>query len=218
MQTDKIKIQDYETGLEQALQEMDKFCTYMEYSRKNALRVKLLVEESYGMLRAVAEKFVADFWLEGKNDGTCLVHLTVYTDMDILKKRELIDVSKNKKNAAYPGLAGKIREIIEDSIYFQDNPKEGEKAEGGRREYMMMTLTNNYMAPGAPMPMDGCLWTLESYRQSVETAIEADGETEEAEEAWDELEKSILAHLADDIRVAVKGNTAEIVIEKKFGS
>ena len=31
---------------------------------------------------------------------------------------------------------------------------------------------------------------------------------------WDELEKSIIANLADDVRVSVSGNNVELIIEK----
>ena len=36
------------------------------------------------------------------------------------------------------------------------------------------------------------------------------------EEAWDELEKSIIANIADDIQVGVNANQVEIVVIKEF--
>ena len=35
-------------------------------------------------------------------------------------------------------------------------------------------------------------------------------------EKWDELEKSIVAKLADDVIVGVRGKNVEIVIKKEF--
>ena len=215
MQTDRIKIEDFDRGVEAALQEVDKFSQYMAYDRKSVLRVKLLVEETFGMTNAITEKFRAEFWLEGEKDGRCLIHLMLHTNMDIMKKRELIDASKNKKNAAYPGLAGRIRELIEDSIYLKEHPEQQEQIAGNAKQYAWIGMADPSMAPGAPMPMGQYIWSLEDYRQSVEEAMESE-ENPEAEGAWDELEKSVLTHLADDIRVAVKGNDAEIVVEKKF--
>ena len=52
------------------------------------------------------------------------------------------------------------------------------------------------------------LWTLEQYRNSVNT--------EEQAEAWDELEKSVIASVADDVIVGVKGNRVDVVIVKKI--
>ena len=39
---------------------------------------------------------------------------------------------------------------------------------------------------------------------------------EKQSEAWDGLEKSVLASVADDVIVGVKGKQADIVIVKKF--
>jgi hypothetical protein len=39
---------------------------------------------------------------------------------------------------------------------------------------------------------------------------------EERAEAWDELEKSVISSVADDVIVGVKGNRADIVIVKNF--
>ena len=49
-------------------------------------------------------------------------------------------------------------------------------------------------------------WTLNRYKDSVR----------DSEESWDELEKSIIANLADDVAVSVKGNKVEILITKNF--
>ena len=50
--------------------------------------------------------------------------------------------------------------------------------------------------------------TLEEYKNYVKM--------EEKKEEWDELEKSVIASVADDITVGIKGTSAEIVIIKKF--
>ena len=52
------------------------------------------------------------------------------------------------------------------------------------------------------------LWSLEQYRGTVKK--------EEKSEAWDELEKSVIASVADDVIVGVKGKLANITIVKKF--
>ena len=51
------------------------------------------------------------------------------------------------------------------------------------------------------------MWTLENYKNNTK---------KEKEEAWDELEKSVIASVADDIVVGVKGKRADIIITKKF--
>ena len=41
-------------------------------------------------------------------------------------------------------------------------------------------------------------------------------QNEEAAEAWDELEKSIVANLADDVSVKIEGSYVQIAITKAF--
>lgn len=53
----------------------------------------------------------------------------------------------------------------------------------------------------------GQYWSLRSYRENLP-------DKKSAAEEWDELEKSIIATLADDVKVWLKSNTTEVVIEK----
>ena len=49
--------------------------------------------------------------------------------------------------------------------------------------------------------MDSMLWSLNSYKESVKSEEGAD-----REEKWDELEKSIVSKLADDVRIGMKSD------------
>ena len=49
-------------------------------------------------------------------------------------------------------------------------------------------------------------WSLQQYKQPIK----------KEEKSWDELEKSIITSLADDLIVGVKGRTAHVVIVKNF--
>ena len=66
-----------------------------------------------------------------------------------------------------------------------------------------------YMEPSAVVDNSYIYsWSLNSYKDNVYK--------EELKEASDELEYSIVANLADDILVGVKGNFVEITIKKKL--
>ena len=52
------------------------------------------------------------------------------------------------------------------------------------------------------------VWSLYSYRQQA-------GD-DKGSEKWDELEKSIIANLADDVIVGVIGKNVDIIIKKNF--
>ena len=53
-------------------------------------------------------------------------------------------------------------------------------------------------------------WSMREYRSAVEE------HRAEAPEQWDELEKSITARLADEVKIFIRGNAVEMVIEKAF--
>ncbi len=40
---------------------------------------------------------------------------------------------------------------------------------------------------------------------------------EKALQAWDELEKSVVAHVADDVKVSIRNQQVEMTIVKKLG-
>ena len=205
MITDRVTVDGRGVGRDDALGLAEKFSGYEQLDRKSALRIRLLTEEMLGMVTEIAEDFNAQFWIESEGNKAFL-HLMADTEMNLNKKQEFIDASKRKKNDAGVGVMGKIREIVENSMYVMD--KVGTlQAEYGEQCIM-------YSSMGVcEMTTVEYMWSLETYRASVKAA--RDNNTA-AEQAWDELEKSIVANLADDVRVSVKGNKVELVIEKKF--
>ena len=122
--------------------------------------------------------------------------------MNYDKKQELIDTSSKKRNEASVGIMGKIKDFIEDSLY---NIKDGAMVSTGDMHCMSMG--------GVGMAADAYMWSLQQYRYDVEKKADEDTEMEEA---LDELEKSIVANIADDIQVSVEGNHIEMIIRKKF--
>ena len=60
-------------------------------------------------------------------------------------------------------------------------------------------------------PMD-FEWSLLQYKSMVEQ----EKQHKQSSEAWDELEKSIVANIADDVKVGVRGDIVEMTIIKRF--
>ena len=211
MQTDKIKVFSDGTGREDALLQVDKFAEYIGLDYQEALRLRLLSEETLGMVTAITHDFRADYWLEKTEEGVCQVHLKAETMMDYDKKEKLLNVSTSGKNEAAKGFMGKIRDIFQKGIIGL------EEANKATVEYGLDPYTFAYMgASGVEgIGMQGARhsWTLKKYKQSVEDEM---NDNPKAEEAWDELEKSIVASIADDVKVSIEGSTAELIIEKKF--
>ena len=53
-------------------------------------------------------------------------------------------------------------------------------------------------------------WSMKAYKSAIAE------HREEEPDKWDELEKSIMARLADEIKIFIRRNTVEMVIEKAF--
>ena len=194
MRSNVCKIEKGTRDLGAILAESERVAEYNRLSHKQALQLRLLCEEIDGMLPNVIDDFEGELWIDFE-DGVCKVNVSVtIPDFNIDKKDELIGIAKNKKNSKAVGIVGKIRDAIEN--FFLDDLR-------------MDVVAMSSGSFGMSNTMDyACLWRLEEYRNSVKK--------EEAAEAWDELEKSVIASVADDVTVGVKGKCAEIVIVKKF--
>lgn len=198
MRSNVCKIENGTGDLEAILKESQKVAAYNDLTHKQALQLRLLCEELDGMLPKIIDDFEGDFWIEFTDD-VCKVNASVkFEEFTVEKKQALINVAKNKKNAAAVGLAGKIRSEIENIFLNEDSVQLGTIPSGSL-----------YLATGYSEGVDfSYVWSLEQYKNSVKK--------EEQDEIWDELEKSMLVSVADDIIVGVRGKQANIIVVKKF--
>ena len=196
MKSNVCKIENGTNDLKAILKESNKVAVFNNFNKKQTLQLSLICEELDGMLPYLVEDFSGDFWIEYE-DGVCKVNASInIPDFNSIKKEELIAISKNKKNAAAVGIVGKIRNLLED--FFLSN---------GDVDYVPLSSVHPLSVGYCETVDYSYLWTLNQYRMTIE---------EEKKEDWDELEKSIIANLADDVIVGVKGKKANIVIVKKF--
>lgn len=198
MKSNVCKIEKGTRDLDAILKESERVAEYNGLSHKQSLQVRLICEEIDGMLPNIIDDFDGELWIDFE-DGVCKVNVSIrIPEFNTDKKEELIGIAKNKKNSAAVGIVGKIRDAIEN--FFLDEE---------RMEALALS-TGSYGANiGYSESVDyAYLWRLDEYRSSVNK--------EEHTEAWDELEKSVIASVADDVIVGVKGRQANIVIVKKF--
>ena len=198
MQSNVCKIENGTKDLAAILKESEKVAVYNELTHKQTLQLRLICEEVDGMLPNIVDSFNGDFWIDFEN-GVCKVNVSIrLSDFNSGKKEKLVGIARNKKNAAAVGIVGKIRSAVE-NIFFDEDAMLG----------FEMSAENYYFATEYHDYTDySYLWSLEQYRSTVKK--------EERAEAWDELEKSVIASVADDVIVGVKGKQAEIIIVKKF--
>ncbi len=180
------------------------FAWQIKLDKRDALRLDLLVEETLGMVKNMLEDFYGQLWFTA--DGkACEIHFEATSDMDVEKRQELLSVSSTGKNTATRGFMAKLGEVISGALHGF-----------GRTMDAYGQETVKYGIVHSPSPMMGnadmmTVWTLQTYRDGLDQACD-----DEAEAALDELEKSIVAKLADDILVGVKGDRINLVIKKQF--
>jgi hypothetical protein len=190
MKTNVIKINQSEDNLNKILVETGKVAEISSLNNKQSLRVRLIAEEFVGMLKELSTDFDGEFWIENENLSFSFVsQIHINEAMDLQTKRRFIDISSSKKNTT-KGIMGKIRDIVENLLYPENA--------------IYSSKFVAYQLESAVLLNDQ--WTLNKYKDSERNNAEP----------WDELEKSIIANLADDVIVSVKGSNVEIVILKDF--
>ena len=192
MKTDVIIISNDGTGMEEALVQAEKTAQYKDLSPKDALHLRLLTEEMLGMMRSITGEREGRFWIEDQ-DNMFLLHLQVKTPMDLDKEEKLLAASTSGKNEAAKGIMGRIRAFF-DPVDWANAPVPVYSDNAN-------TMVN---------------WSMNSYRQAVKENLE--NEEEGAAEAWDELEKSVVSKIADDVKVSIKGWDVEMIILKKINN
>ena len=192
MKTDVIKINQENNRLDEILTAAQSSAAYAGLDKKQSLRLRLLAEELVGMLKELSGKYEGEFWIELEDKKFELVTcLYINEAMDNQTKKGFIDVSTDKKNAAAKGLMGKIRDVVENMMYPES-----------------ATYSASYIAHHLEVDaLTDDTWSLNQYKKIRK---------EDDEEVWDEIEKSIIGNLADDVTVSVKGKNVEIRIAKGF--
>ena len=205
MVSDKFMVNSDAGRMAAARYATENFAWQIKLNRRDTLRLDLLVEETLGMVKAMLEEFYGQLWFV--NSGSrCEIHLEVTGDVDPGVRRELLSVSTTGKNAAAKGFMARLGAFISEAVHGF-----GQTIDAYGQETIRYGIvhTTNTMSPSMDMMP---IWTLQAYRADLEAkASEAD-----AELALEDLEKSIVASLADDIVVGVKGDRVDLVITRGF--
>ncbi len=206
MKTDVIRIYSDLKGSEEAMATAEKFCEYNGFEGRNAKHIRLLTEELLSMVHGIMENFRGDMWFESQkgDEGTlCRICLRADKAADCFQEEYLLSVASSGKNENAKGILGKIREAFRVST---------QHANDGvyMNEY---TSVNNWFSMGAAMTESASArnyrcWSLKDYQRRVYD------NRENAAEELDELEKSIIAKIADDVKVWLRSETTELVAEK----
>ena len=108
-----------------------------------------------------------------------------------------LGTSLTNRNAAAVGLTGKLRSLFESLL----EPRDAQSAPVS--SFALLGALGNPSSQGTSM------WSLSEYKEKVQ-------EGEDTAESCDELERSIIANIADDISIGIQGSQVEMIVSKRF--
>jgi len=200
MKTDVIRVSSKGNQIEKALGQIEKIAAYKELTPKNTLHLRLLTEEMMGMMRSITGETEGEFWVEDQ-DGEYQLHLRVRTRLNADEREQLLAASSSGRNELAKGLMGRIRDFFD----------------WGSDEYLG-TMTSSLMLPDiyehSSSPALDMEWSMVRYESALSGRIAQNDAA--AIEAWDELEKSVVKHVADDVKVSIRNGVVEMTILKKL--
>ena len=198
MKTDVIVVSTMGSRMETALEQAEKVAAYKGLTAKEALQLRLLTEEMMGLVRSITGKKEGRFWIEDQ-DGEYALHLQVDTRLTSEKREQLLSVSATGKNESAKGLMGRLRDFFD---------------WGSDEDLAASPLCLPDMYEFSSVPALDYEWSMVRYESALAKRIDTD---QKAQEAWDELEKSVVKHVADDVRVSIRSGVVELIILKKIG-
>ncbi len=196
MKSDVILVHSEGNKIEKALDLAERVAVFKRLSRKSAMHLRLLTEEMMGMMHSLTGERIGEFWIED-DDGVFHLHLAVETLMDSEKRRQLLEASTEGKNEAAKGIMGRIRDFFDG----------GAEADAVYAAAPLMLCGLESAGAHALGDLD---WSLALCRTNLMKPEQQNSE------AWDELEKSVVSHVADDIRVSIRGDQVEMIIDKRM--
>lgn len=200
MKTDVIRVSSKGNQIEKALGQIEKIAVYKELTPKNTLHLRLLTEEMMGMMRSITGETEGEFWVEDQ-DGEYQLHLRVRTRLNADEREQLLAASSSGRNESAKGLMGRIRDFFD---WGSDED--------------LGTMTSSLMLPDmyvhSSSPALDLEWSMVRYESALSGRIAQNDAA--AKEAWDELEKSVVKHVADDVKVSIRNGVVEMTILKKL--
>lgn len=202
MKTDVITIRSDLDGSDLVIDMTERFAAYHGITGRDAMHLRLLTEETVSMVHGILDGFSGEFWLERektKQGLLCRICLSAEKQVNGEQESQILSVATSGRNESAKGVMGKIRELLRRSL----------QTTSAEDELSLQTMTDTWMqtgTAGAGLTPGAAFWSLQTYRQNL---AEKTGSPE-----WDELEKSIIAKIADEVKVWLRSDATEIVIEK----
>ena len=190
------------TGRDKVLREAEKTAQYCELDQTHSLQLRLLAEELLGMVESLTGSYKGLFWFEAEDDVNFQLHLQIKKPENSKAGKRISDTAA--KNAT--GLMSRLKNVFENCLERYDDLDEYDLEEG--LEGGLISTDLEHLMAGVTAQKDSVAWSLRAFEAAMP----------KASPEWDELEKSIILSLADDIIVNIKKGRADMVIYKNFSA
>ena len=151
------------------------------------------------MLETINGAYNAELWFES-SENEYKIHLSAKIKMSLQKREELLKASSSGKNAAYSGVMDRVREEME--IYGLMLEENAEDSIGTDIGVERLIGSDNEGEPKTAKE-----WRLSEYKGSLSRQSDS-----QRIAAWDELERSIVANIANDVSAGIRNDNVEMVI------
>ena len=200
MKSDVIHVTNTGDGVAEAVKQTELVANFKSLSKTDSIHLLLLAEEMMGMMKALTGEQEADFWIDD-DDNTFQIHLKAETAMNTEMRQKLMSASTSGENIAAKGVMGKLRDLFSRLVEPVEAPLAEEYASGWASDNLSTAqaaaVAKNYSAAYANV------WSLNRYKASQRNS-----------EKWDELEKSIIANIADEVEIGIAEGTVEMIVYK----
>ena len=194
MKTDKLWINGNIRRNSEVNDILEDFAGKAGIAGKDFVHMNLLAEETLGMANQLLKDFDGEIWLETTAEG-----YEIILEADVRENREGTVPAQDEP----AGFMAKIAELLNCSFMFENAAEMPENLAGMLPDYMSYGLRDS-----AESPAWAGTWSLSAYRSRLQhqpgSGINLD-----------ELEKSIVGSLADEVTVGIQGRRIRLVISKR---
>ena len=199
MTTAKLWISDAVRRNSDANEIMKEFAEKNGITGKDYYHLGLLTEEALGMANQILHVYDGELWVERTSAG-----YEIILEAAVHEK----DGGKAIPTASPEGFMAKIAEMMNCSYMFENIVEMPDDLAGMLPDYMSYGIREEKEAQAW-----AGRWSLSAYRDNLQNRR---NENPKAKPALDELEKSIVAHLADEVTIGIHGHRIRLVISKEI--
>ena len=197
MKTDKLWISDAVHRNSDVNEILREFAEENRIEGKNYSHLCLLSEETLGMVNQMLNVYDGQLWLEGTAAGyEIILEANVHENHD----------GKKVPFASPEGFMAKVAVMMNCSYMFENIAEMPEDLAAMLPDYMSYGMRES-----KELPAWAGRWSLSAYRWQLMKRRE---EKTAARLALEELEKSIVAQLADEVTIGIHGHRIRLVISK----